>query len=213
VKNTCESISPTKIQLSSSNKRLRQETKEDDVPESNVETIVVQNLKFNDNSLPPVEYSGSYSFSQFIQEWYTRKLWLDSSWKSGEKALTNGSRKSRQLGAYLFNENTGFFRPTILSVEAKKMLQRNSSEDQQSKSVLQAKQKIADELIDAFAEAHPEIVPKRSEVPAMKTMWENLMKHEEKYMNDAPVPITVPITNFFAPVPITNWSHLDNEYR
>ena len=93
MKNTCESISPTKIQSSRSNKRLRQETKEYDVPESNVETIVVQNLKFNDNSLPPVEYSGSYSFSQFIQEWYTRKLWLDSSWKSGEKALTNGSRK------------------------------------------------------------------------------------------------------------------------
>ena len=93
------------------------------------------------------------------------------------------------------------------------MLQRNSSEDQQSKSVLQGKQIIADDLIDAFAEAHPEIVPKRSEVPAMKTMWENLVKHKEKYMNDAP--ITVPITNFLVPrqdkdnVSMVN----DNEYR
>jgi hypothetical protein len=122
-------------------------------------------------------------------------LWLERSWKSGGKTLTSGSNKSRKLGDYLFNEKTGFFMP-FLSVESKKMLQ---NKDLQSKSVLQAKQNIADELIDAFAEAHPEIVPKRSEVPAMKTMWDNLVNHKEKYMNNAPVPITVPITKYYAP--------------
>jgi hypothetical protein len=135
-------------------------------------------------------------------------LWLESSWKSGKKALTNGSNKSRKLGDYLFNEKTGFFRP-FLSVESKKMLQRNSPEDQQNKSVLQAKQKIADDLINIFAAAHPSIVPKRNEVPSMKTMWENMVTHKAKNMNDAPVPITVPITGPITPFLVPQPNHLD----
>jgi hypothetical protein len=52
----------------------------------------------------------------------------------------------------------------------------NSSEDQQNSSISQCKETIANEMVDAFITAHPKIVHNRNQIPALKTIWDNIVK-------------------------------------
>lgn len=60
------------------------------------------------------------------------------------------------------------------------ILKRNSSEDQQNSSVLQLKEKVANELVGAFINAHPTIVRDPNDMPSCKTIWGKLLKLKEK---------------------------------